>query len=353
MSTQSTGPTEETPRTETTGVYDRNFQQNLIDGGVYPHAYEYPDGRIPNKPDNWQEINQIMTQPRPSLSPSKFSDGTHEEFVRADAHAAKEKQVSENVIPLIAGKVRDARCIAGGIPFGNLDHLTGGTLMPGKPDLYYGARPEQLKRTVRTELTGRIVPSTQDDLPIAPNFFLAAKGPDGSLAVAGRQACYDGALGTRGMHSLQSYGQSEPPYDNNAYTVTSIYHGGTLKMYTSHPTQPGGPGTRAEYYMHQIKGYAMTSDPETFRRGATAFRNLREWTEKQRNAAIAHANKRANDADTQQSAVSVSTSSFTTEVSSLVTATSLSVHSQSQSQEPLARQNDVPYTGETAQESEP
>jgi hypothetical protein len=46
---------------------------------------------------------------------------------------------------------------------------------------------------------------TQHDLPIAPNFFLAAKGPDGSAAVAKRQACYDGALGERGMHSLQSY----------------------------------------------------------------------------------------------------------------------------------------------------
>ncbi|KAI0187943.1 hypothetical protein F4808DRAFT_466292 [Astrocystis sublimbata] len=46
----------------------------------------------------------------------------------------------------------------------------------------------------------RIVPSTQPDLPVAPNFFLAAKGPDGSLAVVERQACYDGALG--GIRSL-------------------------------------------------------------------------------------------------------------------------------------------------------
>ncbi|KND92310.1 hypothetical protein TOPH_02916, partial [Tolypocladium ophioglossoides CBS 100239] len=46
------------------------------------------------------------------------------------------------------------------------------------------------------------------------------KGPDGSLAVATRQACYDGALGARGIHSLQSYKQLEPQYDNNAYTIT-------------------------------------------------------------------------------------------------------------------------------------
>ena len=253
-------------------MYNRDFQQNLTDGGVYPHAYEYPDGRIPAKPENWREIHQVITQPRPSLSPSKFSEGAHEKFVRANAHAAKEKQVSESVIPLIAGEVRDASCVAGGIPFGNLDNLTDGNLKPGNPDIYYGARPEQLNREVRTKLSGSIVLSTQEDLPIAANFFLATKGPDGSAAVAGRQACYDGALGARGIHSLQSHGQSEPAYDNNAYTVSSVYHNGQLQIYTSYPAQPDGPGTRPEYYMHQINTYGMTGNLETFRQGATAFR---------------------------------------------------------------------------------
>jgi hypothetical protein len=31
---------------------------------------------------------------------------------------------------------------------------------------------------------------------------LQVKGPDGSAAVANRQASYDGALGARGTHSL-------------------------------------------------------------------------------------------------------------------------------------------------------
>ncbi|KAF2804455.1 uncharacterized protein BDZ99DRAFT_397979, partial [Mytilinidion resinicola] len=176
--------------------------------------------------------------PRLSLSPSKFTNKEYKRFARADAHAAKEKQVSESVIPIIEGKIADARCRSGGIPFTNLDPLTDGTLTPGNPDIYYGARPEQLARKVRDEIGGQITPSTQHedahDLPLAPNFFLAAKGPDGSLAVAGRQAYYDGALGARGMHSLQLYGKDKPVSDNNAYTVTSIYHGGTFKMYTSY-----------------------------------------------------------------------------------------------------------------------
>jgi hypothetical protein len=68
---------------------------------------------------------------------------------------------------------------------------------------YSMARHEQLDRRIRRELTGQIIPSVQEDISIMPNFFLEAKGPDGSLAVAGRQACYDGALGARGILSAK------------------------------------------------------------------------------------------------------------------------------------------------------
>jgi hypothetical protein len=151
------------------------------------------------------------------------------------------------VIPIIEGKITDAKCVSGKVPFTNLDHLTDGTLVPGNPDLYLwsSARTTQPASPRRAQRPNHSF--TQHDLPIAPNFFLAAKRLDGSIAVAGRQAGYDGALGARGIHSLQSYVQDEPAYNNNAYTVTSIYHGGQLKMYTSHPTQPSGPGNRPEY----------------------------------------------------------------------------------------------------------
>jgi len=295
ISTSSTKPTTNTTTTKSTGPYDRGFQQNLIDGGIYPHGYRYPDGRVPAKPNNWDEINQRLAQPRASLSPSKFSEEAYEKFVQADVDAFKEKQVTESVIPIVEGEVGDAKCRVGGIPFTNLDHLTDGTLVPGNPDLYYGARPEQLDRRVRNELSGHIVPSTQDDLPIAPNFFLAAKGPDGSAAVAKRQASYDGALGARGMHSLQSYGESEPTHDNNAYTITSTYHDGTLKMYTVHPTPPAEPNGKPSYHMTQLNSWSVTGNPDTFRQGAGAFRHGRDLAKEWRDDAIARANEKANE----------------------------------------------------------
>ena len=277
---------------KSTSPYDRNFQQNLIDHGVYPDSYEYPDGRFPPQPANWEEINGRLLHPRASLSSSRFSADQFRKFQRADARASKEDQVTTTVIPIIEGDMRNSNTTCGKLRLTNLDHLTDGTLVSGNPDRFYGARPEQLDRRIRAELNKKIVPSTQADLPIVPNFLLAVKGPDGNTAVAKRQACYDGALGARGIQALQSYGQSEPVYDNNAYTITASYSDGQLKLYTCHPSAPSAPGTRPEYYMNQLRSFAITDTPETFRQGATAYRNAGDWTKEMREGFIETANGR-------------------------------------------------------------
>jgi hypothetical protein len=150
---------------------------------------EYLRSRITGRRSikGWHNVGLLFHHPN---FQEKFSD-----FRQADTDAFKEDQVMKSVIPIIEGKITGTKCVSGNILFTNLEHLTDSTLVPGNPDLYYGARPEQLNRRVRSELSDRIVPSTQHDLPIVPNFFLAAKGPDGSIAVAARQASYDGALG--------------------------------------------------------------------------------------------------------------------------------------------------------------
>ena len=86
-----------------------------------------------------------------------------------------------------------------------------------------------------------------EDKPIAPNFYLEVKGLDGSLAIIGRQACYDGTIGARGVWSLQLFSQKMPIYNNNAYTITSTYHSRILKMYTTHVTVLVGPRKLLEY----------------------------------------------------------------------------------------------------------
>ncbi|KAN0070031.1 hypothetical protein V8E54_011612 [Elaphomyces granulatus] len=97
-------------------------------------------------PKNWPEINERLALPRTSPSPSKFNHDDFRKFKQADRHASKENPVIRSVIP--------------------------------------------------------IIPSTQDDLPMLPN-FLEAKGPK----------------------------------DENG---------------------------RPKYIMTQLKGYSMTNDHETF-----------------------------------------------------------------------------------------
>ncbi|KAJ4286965.1 hypothetical protein N0V90_012845 [Kalmusia sp. IMI 367209] len=288
----STRPTTITTKTKTVGTYERRFEQHLLDHHIYPNGNRHLDGSRPAKPNNWEDLHHILTQRRPSLSSSRFSDQEFEKFRDAVADAKKEKDVSELVLPIIEDTIEDRRCRSGGIPFNNLDPLTDGTLKPGNPDVYYGALPHQLSREVRNELSGHIIPSTQEDLPMAPNFLLAVKGPGGSFEVAKRQACYDGALGARGMASLQSYGQGEPNY-GTAYAISSIYDGGgTLAIYTSHMTQPSSPGGRPSYHQTQLRAFAMTDTVDTFRQGAGAYRNLRDWAKRQRDDLIRHANER-------------------------------------------------------------
>ncbi|KKZ66335.1 hypothetical protein EMCG_07936 [[Emmonsia] crescens] len=281
-----------TTRTTSTTAYNRNFEQKLIDYGVYPKGYEYPDGRVPAKPNNWEEITERLAQPRRSLSPSKFSEKEFQKFERADTNAFKEKSVATSVMPTIDGNIGDPKCIGGDYPFSNLAPLTDGTLANAKPDHFFGARPKQLKPEIRDELNNFIIPSTQTSLPMTPNFFLEVKGPDGSPAIATRQACYNGTLGARGIHKLQSYKQDEPVYDNKAYTITSTYLAGTLKLYTTHSTAPRESDDRSEYIMTPLRSFAMTDSPDTFRSAACVYRNARDWAKEQRDILIKSANER-------------------------------------------------------------
>jgi len=280
-----------TSKTKKTSPYDPNFEQNLIDNYIYPSHYDFPDDRVPPKPNNWKDINMRLKEPRLSLSPSRFSDEAFDTFVRTNSRALNEDAVMGDVFPVIQGTARIPS--AKNLVFGNLEPLTHGNLVDAKPDFYDGARPAQIDLRIREELGSYIIPATQGQAPALPNIFTEAKGPDGSAAVAKRQACFDGALGARGIHKLRLFKADHTlAYDNNAYTITSTYHDGQLKIYTVHPTQSTDPEKPPEFHMTQLGGWALTGSYEQFRQGTSAFRNARDWAKTQRDELIAVANNR-------------------------------------------------------------
>ncbi|MCJ1394135.1 hypothetical protein MMC18_007013 [Xylographa bjoerkii] len=275
----------ESKSSKTSNHNDANYEQKLIDGGVFPYGYMYPVGNQPPLPPNWDEIKRRLVQPRPSLSPSGYPEEVYQNFVEADAGAFNEDAVKDTVLPAMLEAMDASRCASKNILLTNIDLITG-DIVHAKPDYYYGARPEQIHPHVCKGLSKHIIPSNHIHLPAAPNFFLEAKGLDGSPAVAKRQACHDGAIGARAMQSLRSFGQSEPVYDNNAYTISTIYYNGALKMYGHSVAQPNGPGTRPDYYMHQLRFFVMTDTADSFSQGAITFKNAMDLTEEYRNDAI-------------------------------------------------------------------
>ncbi|TKA71193.1 hypothetical protein B0A55_11986 [Friedmanniomyces simplex] len=227
-----------TGRTGTTGPYDPQFEQLLIDHGVYPDGLRTSSGAKPPKPQNMEDICRRLSQPRLSLSPSQFSEGAFEDFQDKNRAVSTEQDVMEDVFPTIRGSTGTRFHKAGNTPFNNLVEFAPG-ITDAKVDGYDGARPVEIELAVRRDLHGYIIPSTRTDLPAAPNNLTEVKGPAGRSDVLRRQAMYAGAIGARGMFELQNYRNETPVYDGNAYTLVPTYHaeGGLLRMYATHPRQ--------------------------------------------------------------------------------------------------------------------
>ncbi|KAK5936586.1 hypothetical protein PMZ80_011184 [Knufia obscura] len=283
-------------KTSKTTPYSGQYEQALIDAHVYPEGHDY-DGDDAPVPTNYEDILRHLSAERASLSPSRFTDEDFRQFKRTNAQAPSETRMMQKVLLKVLLGIS-----------GRDDHLKTETdvefnhikpfnkdLAAAKPDLYDGVAASKVDKKVRDQLGDLIIPSTNTTNPIAPNFFFEAKSEKGRADVAKKQACHDGAIGARAVHSLQNYGADEVVYDGKAYSFTSTFHNGTgtLQMYTSHPTAPQTTGEQADYHMTQVKAFAMTSDRETFQKGATYYRNARDLAGAQRESFIEQANRRA------------------------------------------------------------
>ncbi|KAK4184037.1 hypothetical protein QBC35DRAFT_525769 [Podospora australis] len=274
-------------------AYGPEFETHLADHNIHINNRK-------SKPKNLKDGYTQLAPERPSLSPSRFGESDFEDFQRRDEEATFENDVMTTVIPIICG---DADIPSRqNVLFTELTPVTSTyeDVVRPKPDLFDGAHIGDLDGKVRDpngDMHPLIIPTKHASVPVAPNFFLEAKAPKGAADVLKRQACYDGAYGARAMHALQNYGEEEPAYDGNAYTYSSTYHAGTLKLYAHHATTPTDPEGRPEYHMTQVKAYALTSDRETCVQGIGAFRNARDLAQRHRNMFIRQANGKARRSD--------------------------------------------------------
>jgi len=138
--------------------------------------------------------------------------------------------------------------------FENLKHLIDDSIIKVKPDCYDESRSTNLNKQIREELEPYIVPSTNIAASCLPNFFTKKKELNENIVVCKRQALYDDALDAREIHELRLYVDPETTYDNNAYTITSTYHGDSddLTIYSTHSTSFNDSQNSTKYRMTQL-----------------------------------------------------------------------------------------------------
>ncbi|KAL2853030.1 hypothetical protein BJX68DRAFT_265268 [Aspergillus pseudodeflectus] len=270
-----------------TTAYSDNFEDHLINHLIYPPGYKYPDGREPAPPKNLEEVKEMITAPRASVS--TYSKDDFEEFAITYWKVRTEQEAKDSVISILEG--RTSGHAGKNRHFANLAHLTDGIQIHAKPDIYHGARAAKLDSAILNKLNDLIVPSQTDGL-VAPNFFLKVKGAQVSAVEAERQACYYGALGARAIHALHSHKQEKPVFDNNAYTISATYCRGLLELYATHIASSGRNLGVPEYVMTRLGEWTIHANMESFQQGLTAYRNARDWARKKRDEAVAAANKR-------------------------------------------------------------
>lgn len=275
----------ETEMKQGSSTYTSNFGQLLIDNGISGFTRE-------KKAANAEEWDKILMQPRPSLSPSRFSDSHYDDYVAEVDNADNKSDIMSFVFQNIKGKRRyPSRHNA---QLRNLVPLINNIVIP-QPDYYEGEQPGPGNRQLRRQLDKFIVPSSHENYPFLPNFFLKANALDGDLSKAEHQACHAGALGARAMHRVENLGRRREVFDSKARTASAILHGrGTISLFAHHlrkPTQLGGP---VRTFMNPIgKTYNLGDNPKRSREGVGAFRNASDFANQHRRESIENAHRRS------------------------------------------------------------
>ncbi|KAN0101624.1 hypothetical protein V8E51_012134 [Hyaloscypha variabilis] len=259
--------------------YDRACQQHLKDFGLYTEN----KGR---EPKNIIEIRNEMEQARESPSP------TQKEFEMiqdaANKRVGEAKTVSVVVLQMLSqAKIQWEQSLS----FNNLAPMDDGTLVTPVPELYQGAEPGNLHAEIRKkDINQYIVPSKHSHAPILPNFSIEAKGPDGSPAVAKRQAAINAHNGARAMNFIRKFGTVSDTDDETARSFAVTFVDGTVKYYASHQVKTASG--QVEYLLTPLGARVSTNSLSDRKKSKDELNNLAGLAHKMRVEAIELANAR-------------------------------------------------------------
>ena len=262
------------------GTHDPDFRPKMEAAGIHVHESFGPHP----KPDNLHDIQE-------KLKRSNFASDTS--VKRWQRYCTAEEKMGNEATTTVK-IIRYLEPDEDGIPFGetefdllftNLKPMYDGA-PPGKPDMYDGAEVRDVDGRINRDFSKTVIPTTDAGKPCVPNCFVEIKGPRGITIVVEDQACFDGAVGARGMHELRKYLYGNEALDNKAYSFAATYEGGKqgiLILYTVHPFRRVDRSYKEdemEYNMSKIKGYMLTESLEDFVAGVNALQNMRDMARK-------------------------------------------------------------------------
>jgi hypothetical protein len=265
----------------TTGPRDAVFHQWLVDHGIYPTLSNV-------RPSNFEALKKMLAEKQESPQQLDSANERFLNFVKKNEMVTTEPMVRRTILPILLKDMLDGSPSGEEYIFKNMKDLITG-ISKLKPDYFEGSHPSDLPKDTRNELQAFIVPSTYGDRPMLPNFFLELKGPTGDMAELKLQIVYDLVIGARAMYKLQTYGQTRPEFDGNAYTIGATYFSpsASLILWTVHPFRPQHPTHELNYHTTKLCSFLMDDLEEDFNRGLLALENARTWAKKQRQMLIA------------------------------------------------------------------
>ncbi|KAL7803964.1 hypothetical protein V8C43DRAFT_311812 [Trichoderma afarasin] len=256
----------------------------LANNNIFPEGFRYQDCSFVREPSNLSDILSQLSASRSGHGEGSDSRNFRNFLTFQEMnHSLSRSTIMRRVIPVLEG-IFDDRPLDldnkndGGIELDNLTPLVEGVEVVLQPDYFDGVAFAVINKQARYDLGGLIIPSKHMGAPIAPNFFLEVRRPSGNAVTTKTEACYYGACGARAMHAIQNYDHDETlKYDEKAYSFSSTYINGLLKIYAHFIVEPDeDTGGLPAYHMFELKAFNMTSTYDDFIAGCAAFRNARE-----------------------------------------------------------------------------
>lgn len=271
--------------------HHKDLERLLIDENIFPEGYHHPNVHPIPKPSNLDQILEDLSVERYDMR----GDSTTEfKIFQQLNNSVSRSTIMRRVIPILEGCAGTDIMNDGDIELDNLAPLVDEDIeVILQPDYFDGVPFTAVDKQVRDALGGIIIPSTDIQVPAAPNFFLEVRRPSGNAVTTKLEACYYGACGARLMNAMQNYfSGGDLRYTDYAHCFSATYINGLLKIY-AHFTAAwdSAVGASPEYHMVELKAFNMTSTYEDFIAGCDAFRNARDMAAKFRNCFIARANE--------------------------------------------------------------